>query len=262
MNFHKLIESGSSFVSRNLPSILTGVAIGGLVTTSFLAGQASLKVDKEIKRLEKESGKKLDKKEKIKATYKYFLPPIAAGLGTAGLMIASNRISAKQLATALTVAKTTKTMLVDNREGVKKIFGDKGLRQLDEKINEKHAKKYFEKVTNVYETGHGSTLCCEGFLTGILFRANREWIGKCVNDFNARLLAGEYLSYNEFIEMLIPSIDIKLLPDIGYRFGYNLEVKTQMLEIVEDTFLLNDGSAPGLIFNIREIPLFEYVEMY
>lgn len=262
MNLKTLLNSGASFVSRNLPAILTGVGIGGLVATAFLAGRGTLKADECIKAEEAKLKVKLDNTTKFKLGIKYFIPAIAAGLGTAGLMVASNRISAKQLATALSVAKATEKILVDNREGVKDVFGEKGLRKLDEKINEKNAAKYFANSANVYETGHGGTLCCEGFLTGTLFKASREWIGKCVNEFNARLLAGEILSYNEFIQMLIPSIDIDVLPDIGYRFGYNLDVKSQLLEIVEDSFLLADGSAPGLIFKLREIPLFEYVEMY
>jgi len=262
MRLQKYLVSGINIFKDNLPTILTGIGMGGVVATAFLTGRATLKADEAIKEAENTIGKELDFKEKFKVGIKYYIPAVIAGLGTMISIVYSNRVSAKKLAAVATVATTTQKALIESREGVKELFGEKGLRKLDEKINEKHAAEYFGKVSHVYETGHGSTLCCEGFLTGLLFRASREWIAKCVNDFNMRLISGEILSYNDFLEMLVPNIDRELLPDVGDRFGYNLDIRRKTLEIVEDSFLLHDGSEPGLIFNLVEMPLFEQTRYY
>ena len=92
----------------------------------------------------------------------------------------------------------------------------------------------------------------------MLFRASREWVRKCVNEYNLRLIAGEHLSYNEFIMMLVPDVDLNVLPDSGDMFGYNLDIKRQMLEIVEDSFLTQDSREPGYIFKLAEMPLMNY----
>lgn len=256
--FHHSVNA----VSRHLPTILTVTAVAGVGVTAFLTGKATLAAQEKIKEAEKEKGDILKTDEMIKATYKCYIPAAIAGTATVGCIIWSNRSSAQQLAMALTAARNIEKQWKENRDAVTNVFGDKGLRKVDEKINEEHAARYFSNVNSIYETGQGTTLCCEGFLTGILFRANREWVRKCVNDFNTRLIDGEILSYNDFIQMLIPNIDVNVLPNAGEIFGYNLDIRRRTLEIVEDSFLTMDASEPGYIFNVRELPLLNYTVQY
>lgn len=268
MSIKKIALSGWNLVGKNLPAILTGVGVAGVVATAFLAGKGALEADKKLKEYEEEmenAGRldlAVDKKERFKVVYKYYIPATIAGVVAAGAIIGANRVSAKQLAAIATVAKTTEKALIENREKVKELFGDKGLRKVDEKINEAHADRYFSNTDNVYETGHGKILCCDGFLTGTLFHASPEWIHKCVNDFNARLLEGEHLCYNDFIMTLIPSFDEDLLPDAGYKFSYNIDIRKRMLEIVEDSGLIGDTREPYFIFNLREMPLLDHQAYY
>lgn len=262
IDIRRAFQATMEFVSNNKVAILTGFGVAGVVGTAFLAGKATLEADRKLAELKQKEARELTQKEIVKATYKYYIPVVAAGLGTIASILYAHHVNAKEIAAVWTVAKTAETALMENREGIRKVFGDKGLRKLDEELNNNHAAQYFSNVNSVYDTGHGNVLCCEGFLTGTLFRANREWIRKCVNDFNARLIDGEHLCYNDFIQMLIPNIDIEILPNAGYVFGYNLDVRRRMLEIVEDTFMINEPSDPGYIFNLRELPLLNYKEYY
>lgn len=262
MNLKLFAKNGIKLVKNNLPTILTGVALGGVVGTAFLAGKGSLEADRKLKELEKELGVELDIKEKAKATYKYYLPALTTGMVTIIAIIGANRISAKQLLAMTTAARVTEQSLVEHREAVEQVFGEKGLRKVDEKVNESVAARYFSGLGTIYETGQGSTLCCEGFLTGMLFHANREWVRRCVNEFNARLVAGEHLSYNDFLCTLIPGVDQRILPASGWVFGYNLDIKSRLLEIVEDSFLTQDSREPGYIFKLADLPLVNYDEYY
>jgi hypothetical protein len=263
MNWKRLINTTGSFVSRNLPAILTGVGLVGVGATAFFTGTATLKCDAKLKELKAaNNGIELTTKEKIKTGIKYYIPAILAGLGTAACIIGANRISAAQLATMVTVAKTTEKALVENREKVKELLGEKSLRKVDEGINRDAAAKFFNQENVVYETGHGHMLCCDGFLTGILFRASPEWIKKQRNDYNARVIAGEKLCYNDFIEMCVPTVDPRILPSAGYMFGHDYERKRQLLEIVEDSFYIEDFSEPGYIFKLRELPLISSNDYY
>lgn len=262
MNVKRLIHNGWCFVGKNLPAFLTGIGLAGVVGTAFLAGKGALEADKKLKEYETKQQIKLAGKEKFKVVYKYYLPATIAGLGTAACIIGANRISAQQLAAMATVAKTAEKALRENRDKVNEVFGEKGLRKVDEKINESHADKFFSNAENIYDTGHGTTICCEGFLTGTVFRASPEWVHRCVNEFNHRLISGEQLCYNEFIQMLIPNFDEELLPDAGYTLGYNLDVRNHMLEIVEDSGLLKDTREPYLMINLREWPLIDKSTYY
>ena len=262
MDLRALCYSGANAVKRNLPTILSATAIVGVGVTAFLTGKAVLNADKKIKSREEEINDILTNTEKVKLVYKDFIPPVAAGLATGACIIGAHQSSAQQLATVVTAARNIEKQLADNREAIANTFGEKGLRKVDEHINESRATEYFSNINTVYETGHGSVLCCEGFLTGTLFRASREYVRKTVNDFNLRLIDGEILSYNDFIMMLIPNIDVTILPNAGLIFGYNLNVRRLTLEIVEDSFLTQADSEPGYIFTVRELPLFNYAEMY
>lgn len=262
MDLRSAAYSGMRIVKRNLPSILTVTAVCGVGVTAFLTGKAVLNADKKIKDREEEINDILTNTEKFKLVYKDFIPPLVAGISTGACIIGAHKSSMQQFATVVTAARNIEKQLEDNRDAVSEVFGDKGLRKVDEKINEDRAAKYFASANTVYETGHGTVLCCEGFLTGALFRANREWVRKIVNDFNMRLIDGEILSYNDFIQMLIPTFDAELLPNAGDVFGYNLDIRRLTLEIVEDSFLTQNESEPGYIFNVRELPLLNYTENY
>ncbi len=253
-----LIHTGQ-IVKRHLPAILTIAGVVGVGATAFLTGKATLRAVELIDEAEKEKGDLLTVSEKVKVAYKSYIPAALVGLGTSAGIIGANRSSAEQLAAVITAAKTMERELKDNRNAINDIYGERGLRKVDEKINETNLAKYSNDAKTIYNTGHGEVLCCEGFLTGTMFRANVEWIKKCVNDFNARLLDGEGLSYNEFIQMVIPSIDTNTLPTVGWWLGYNHMIDGRMLRIIGDTFL-NDEEVPVYIFRVADssMPLNDY----
>lgn len=261
MDIRNGISHIAIFTKRHLPAILTGFGMIGVPLTAFIAGKATLEANKKIKEETKKKGEKLTKTETAKVIYPYYLPVAVAGVSTMACIYMSNKSAASQLATAITAARNIEQQVLDNRTSVENVFGKKGLRKVDENINERYAREYFLNE-HIYETGHGSTLCCEGFLTGMLFHADREWVRKCVNDFNARLIDGEILSYNEFLQMLIPTIDWSLLPKAGDLFGYNLDIRRRTLEIVEDSFLTQDTREPGYVFHLLELPLMNYTVQY
>lgn len=258
MDYKLAARRGIGFVKRNFPTILTGVGLGGLVITAFLSGKAALKADEKLKELEKEKGAPLDTKEKIEYLYPYYIPAVGAGLMTAGCFIGANHQNIRQIAAITAVAKTTGEKVFEGRQAVEEVFGAKGLRKVDEKINENNAVRYFQNISHVYETGKGHVLCCDGFLTGLLFYASREWVRKCVNDYNLELVNGKDQSWADFLMLVVPDIDPSIIPDAAYLWGYNLDIKRQLLEIVEDSFLTYDSPEPGYIFKVRELPLLNY----
>lgn len=253
-----LLHTGQ-FVKRHLPAILTIAGVAGVGATAFLTGKATLRARELVEEAEKEKGDLLTTKEIVKVAYKPYIPAALAGLATSACIIGANRSSAEQLAAVITAAKTMERELKDNRAAINDIYGEHGLRKVDEKLNENNLAKYSSGANTIYETGKGEVLCCEGFLTGTMFRANVEWVKKCVNDFNARLLDGEGLSYNEFLEMLIPTIDGNTLPTVGWWLGYNHVIDGRMLRIVGDTFL-NENDIPVYIFRVADssLPLKDY----
>ena len=256
MDVKGILKTGKSLVVHNLPTILTGIGIAGVGVTAFFAGKGALEADRYLRETHEESElESMSLKDKLKETYPFYIPAVATGVATVGCIAGANHLNLRKIATATTIATTTEKALIENREKIKELFGDKGLRKVDEKINEDHAAKYFKSLDNVYETGHGSVLCCEGYLTGLKFRANPEWVHKCVNDFNAELNSGNPQPFNSLIELLIPDIDYRSLPTLGDELWFNLGINGQLMEISVDSGLLPDTNEPYLIFTQKNPPL-------
>ncbi len=93
MNVRQIVSNGWHVVGQNLPAILTGLGIIGVVGTAYFAGKGSLEADKKLKEYEEEkkvSRKDIPFKEKLKVTYKYYIPATIAGLGTVAAIVGSN----------------------------------------------------------------------------------------------------------------------------------------------------------------------------
>lgn len=258
-DFKQAFKIGRKLFVQNLPTILTGVGIVGVGATAFFAGRGALTAERYLNDAV-DNPKDLTLQDKARLTYKFYIPAVAAGAATIGCIVGANRISVAQLATVTTVATATEKALVEHRETVKEVFGEKGLKKIDEKLNENAVARYFGTVGDVYETGHGSVLCCEGQFTGIKFRANPEWVHKCVNDYNAELNAGNPQSMNDFIRLLIPNVDISSLPTDLDNKGFNLEINGKLMEIEEQSGLLETTHEPYLIFRQRNYPLTDYLD--
>lgn len=251
------IKNTLKFLGRHAPEILTGLGICGVGLTAFLTGRASLAAERKIQEIEERGGIALTTKEKIQISYKFYIPAAFAGLGTILSVAGARWIGRKQVTTALAIASKAEETLNDNRKAIEEAYGEKELRALDDKINLSRAHTYAGQ--KVYETGQGTVLICEAF-TGHWFRASPEWVHRAVNQFNKRLIDGEALSYNEYLEMLIPGIETDHI-DIGDMFGYNLNIRRRLLELVETHDMLISTHEPYMVIGLRELPLLDYMNV-
>lgn len=79
---------------ENLPSILTGVAVAGVVETTILAVKATpkaLDILEEMHTSEKKDGTPWNKKDDIKATWKCYIPSAIAGGITVACILGANQ---------------------------------------------------------------------------------------------------------------------------------------------------------------------------
>ena len=255
-----MIRLGKAFkglgnaVSDNLPKLLTFAEIVGVCAVGYFSAKGALEANKRLAEYEASVGTvDISTKDKIKIAAPCYVPAVFAGLGTSLCFFYGHKVNAAKLTTALAATATAEKALADNREAIEEVFKKKGLQKVDTYINEKHMKEYLSSTKPVYETGHGNTLCCEAYLTGMMFRASPEWIYKCVNDFNAWINNGEDPSMNDFLSLLIPLLDPSMYPEVGEGFRMRLNPMTNKLNLMEiqlDSELTETGE-PFLIFTQR-----------
>ena len=252
------LKGAGGWASKHLPQILSGAAFGLGIVTAVCAGKGALEANKRIAEYEARiESTDLTTQEKVKISLPCYVPAIIAGLGMGVCIFFANKITLGQLATAAAATATAERALADNREAIREIFNKKGLQKVDTYINEKRVAQFVGMDDRIHESGHGSTLCCESWLTGLKFHASPEWIHKCENDFNFLLNNGGDPCMNDFIQMLLPLLDVKELPEIGENLRMPIDklTKKPMLMVVQLDPVLNDNEQVILTFTQRNPPV-------
>lgn len=205
---------------NNRSLFLTGGAVIGLGTSIFFTARGQMKADEIMaeKRASGEFDETTGKKEKFKATWKCYVPVMISGVLTLICIVTSQYISRKEIA-GLAASLGVLAANRDNLEkAIKEKYGEDALVELREKIlpykkpEVKDGKK--EDRFPAEETGNGDLLCYEGY-SGRWFRSSKEAVEEAEEAYNLRFKDGEYLSYNDFYELL--GIEAS---HFGHQFGY------------------------------------------
>jgi len=208
---NKSTKELSRVVNQNSPTILTGLAVAGLLTTIILTVKGTIKAQdilhyEQKYRMEEWSDQTgevedacpdLEFEERIKLTWKCYIPTALMSLSTIACMIGSNRINLRRNAAVASLLSIAETTLREYQSKVAEEIG-KGK---EEKIRDEIAQ---DKLDNnpvnektVVLTGSGNYLCYDSF-SGRYFRSDVEVLQKAANEFNQKLLREGWLSINEF----------------------------------------------------------------
>lgn len=191
MSIAKVIAGG---VKRNSSPILVGVniALGGYAC--FLTGKAAVKAYKAVQKEKPKS-----RKELIKTTWKYFIPPAIAFAGSAASAVTGAKINARKQAALASAAAISETAL----EGVTKhmseeLTGKKAESIIDKALQE-NADANLPKSEEIIDTGKGETLIQDS-ITGQWARTDCEAIRAARNSANDSMNKDGYVDFNLFLE--------------------------------------------------------------
>ena len=237
-------------MSNNTPTILSAVAVGGVVTTAYLAGKASIEAYKVIQAKEGIEGTPDDRKDRWKSrgklVWKLYIPTAASGAVTIGSIIGSERISNKRGAAAQAAFVLTERAYNEYRGKVIEEIGERKDQAIRDQIAEEKVKSNPPPATII--SGPGNVLCCE-LLTGRYFTSDMETLRKAVNDLNAHLLKHDRASLQDWYDM------IGLQPttysdEMGWHSDRQMEL--------EFTSILAEDNRPCLAFDYNYYrPLYE-----
>lgn len=214
-------------VGKHIPDILTGAGVVGTVTTAVFSARGHVKAVDILRKAEGETGEPLETKEKVKKTWKCYIPAAGTGLLTIACIVGSNRVSAKNLA-ALGV---TAGYLAKNRDQIKA-----KLTELTNKIKEEHPELLPVKVEkeekhdlmrDVYQvhtkndvlpaweyTGKG-TLRVVDLYSGRCFLSSKEAVIKAGQELNSMFNDGFSVCLSDWYALL----GIKKTT-FGFDFGW------------------------------------------
>jgi hypothetical protein len=238
-------------LTRNSPSILTGLGVAGLLATVMLAVKAtpkaleSIEMEEIFRKTEESFGEPLTPIDIIEVCWKHYIPTVVMGAATITCMIGANHIHLRRNAALVSLFSITETALKEYQAQVVKTIGEKKESQIQDDLAQKRLDD--KPITNqpVIITGNGSYPCFDTF-SGRYFESDIETIRQKVNEFNQRLLREGWLCINEFYyELGLESIEL------GDEMGWIAE--RSLLELKTTTKFATDGK-PCLVMGYSVQP--------
>lgn len=257
---------GKIKLANNSPTILSGLAVGGLVATVALAVRATSKAviaidrardDKEYKTADSEqrgimAGETrvpLTKQEIIESCWKFYIPAGITGAATIACVIGANQIGIRKQAAMAGAYALAETAFREYKDEVVKQLGANKERKVEETISERKIQQ-MKPDAQVIITGGGDQLCFDE-ITGRYFRSDADKIRRAELELKATIFRDMFVDHNAFYSLL--GLEDVL---IGEALGWNIE---HVPEIRFSSHLAPDGT-PCLSVRFTYLPKVDYLK--
>ena len=211
------LNSAHKVIIMNMPGILTGVAITGVGATGVFAFKAGM----ECKEVMLENGITKDNwKEEAKTLAPIIIKPVVVGGITMACMIGSTTLTQRRQAALASMYALSENSLKEFEDKVRAEYGDKKTEKLYEEIAKDKSRKNPPQEGQVIITGHGDYLCYDP-ISGRYFRSEIEKVKSVINEVNADINSGAFVSVNDYCDKL----DGQSMPDsqLGWEIGWSLQ---------------------------------------
>ena len=201
----KLKKWIKAFMGENDRTLLTGLAVGGVLLTVGLAVRATKRLIEKKPEIDAAE----TTKEKVIIVAKEVAPAVVAGVATEAVILKGHKVASDKIA-ALSQAVTITTGSYNAyKQIVEENVDEDKLKQIKELFSKKEVDDTVEQIqkenpgvkvqTRVVDTGTGDTLFQ---LDGILFRSNKSYIDGVFCDADYQLREDYYISREELHQML------------------------------------------------------------
>jgi len=236
--------------SENSPTILTSLAVAGLISTTVLAVKATPKA---LRLIEEESGHRrvqgypFSKRDLVRVTWKCYIPATAVGVASIFCIIQANTINLRRNAAIASIYTITESALKEYQSKVVETIGKNKELGVRDEISADRLKANPSGSNEIIFSGKGDVLCYDS-LTGRYFKSSMEHIRQSINVLNRQLMTDMFITLNElYYELGLK--DTKL----GDSLGWNLD--KGLMDVSFSTQLSDEGE-PCLVINYDVSPKF------
>ena len=242
-------KAARNTASKHSPEILTGIGIAGMITTTVLAVKATPKALKLMDDAQYDKEEDLTVPEKVKVTWKCYIPATLLGLASVGCLIGANSVNLRRKAALATAYKLSETALAEYKEKVIETVGEEKAKDIRSAIAKDKMEKNPVTKSEVIITDKGESLFCDS-ISGRYFKSDMNTIEKAVNTINRRLLNEMSVSLTEFYS------EIGLSPTgLSEELGWNMN--DGQIEIDFSSQITDDGR-PCIYIEYEIAPRYDY----
>ena len=246
-----IFETIGKFLVKNSPTILSGLAVTGLISTAVLAVKATPQALRDIHQYETDSlrdGLEPSDSGRVKAVYKLYLPALSVAVASVTCIVFSNAIHIRRnvaISSAFTMVERAATAY---QEKVIEVAGEKVHEDVKQALaKDKVIENFDRQTTEVMVTALDPvTLCLDG-TTGRYFMSSIDALQKAENAINHDLVNGfgTWVELNEFYYKIgLPSV----------KFGDWLGWEPDQLVELEFTTVLAPNDEPCIVVDFKVAP--------
>ena len=254
---------GKTKLVDNSPTILSGLAVGGLVATEELAVRATPAASEKIRRLrddkaaeagpllkdqDKARYEELSASEIIKATWRVYIPATISGMATMACILGANQIGLRQKAALVGAYSLAEMAFREYKDEVIRVLGDKKEQAISDKVSERKVKENIPDA-QVIIVGGEDQLCFDEY-TGRYFRSTAEKIRQAEIELKTAILKDMWCDHNYFYHLL----DLEGV-GLGEALGWNID---HMPEVVLGAHI-SPGGQPCLAVKFKYLPKVDYL---
>ena len=212
----ELGKMGLRAMNRNLPTILSGAAIAGVIATVWTTYKAapeiessleSAKWDKEQdltgteEAIENTDEVKLNGWETFKAVAPYIWKPALCGTFTIGCIVGAQVLNVQRLTMLAGAYKLSEEKLKTYEEKAKELLGEKKETELHDEVAKEMTPEPPIDDGMIAYTGKGDQLCYDTF-SGRYFYSSTETIRQVESRLNKKIVCGEFVHLNDLYHEL------------------------------------------------------------
>ena len=222
-NFNSVMKATGSLLKHYSPSILTGFAVSGLISTSVLAASGAVRANIFLREIH---GKDFTFKERLSHTWRFYIPAVSVGLATTACIVGANSMNLRRNAALASAYTLTNNAFSEYKDKVVEVLGEKKEKNdiRDAVAQDKLDKDPINNNTVVI-TGKGDTLVYD-CVSGRYFNSDLEALRKAENDLNQLIIHDTWIELNRLydilgLEEIAMGEDLGWLPDNLVEFSYS-----------------------------------------
>jgi hypothetical protein len=238
------IRKGIEFGTKNSSSILTGISA---LTTVWAVVSGISATPKALYLIQDEETRNPDLSnfEKLKVTWKCYIPTAFFTIISISTNIGSNNISLRRNAALSGLYALSEKALNEYKHKVIETIGERKEEKIRDAISQDHLNKDPLSKKDIIVLGKGDTLFYDS-LSGRYFKTEIEAVRKIQNDFNARLLREMCMSINElYYEIGLEGTEL------GKSLGWNID--NGLLDI-HFSSKIAEGGIPCIVLDFKNVP--------